>query len=181
MNILDWRFWIAATTTSRRVAQPMLRSASDWGRKKRENLSTTPQGAPPIRFCETNPFYFRGLFATSHVFTVTYAVCSHVCKWVRSGKTNPFWRGYGAIFIEKWVRFRGMRRRKRPTTEMLRQAQHDRMEEEHAVYNGCAGDGKRCARPTITERCLQGGGKNRGRPGGPSLPALSRETIRKWH
>jgi hypothetical protein len=44
----------------------------------------------PIRFCETNPFYFRTFFEASFLYTTTYAVCRSVCKWVRSGKTNPF-------------------------------------------------------------------------------------------
>src|ERR1017187_2561035 len=52
-----------------------------------------------VPFHETNPFCFRVLFGVSHLFTETYAVCSGVCKWVRSGKTNPFW----GVF---WGRFR---------------------------------------------------------------------------
>ena len=45
---------------------------------------------PYIRFCETNPFHFRGVFIVSGILTETYEVCRSVCKWVRSGKTNPF-------------------------------------------------------------------------------------------
>src|SRR5207245_1815914 len=40
-----------------------------------------------IRFCETNPFYFRVLFDVSLLFIATSVVCSGVCKWVRFRKT----------------------------------------------------------------------------------------------
>jgi hypothetical protein len=63
----------------------------------------------PIRFCETNPFCFRPSLDVSHVFTGTYAVCSGFCKWVRSGKTNPF-RGV----------FRGVKGRNRKTSAFAR-------------------------------------------------------------
>src|ERR1017187_3632948 len=46
-----------------------------------------------VPFHETNPFYFRVVFDVSILDTETYVVCSGVCKWVRSGKTNPFSRG----------------------------------------------------------------------------------------
>src|ERR1035437_2796329 len=59
-----------------------------------------------IRFCETNPFYFLLIFDGSTVFAGTCVVCSGVCKWVRSGKTNPIWGIFWVVFIEKWVRFR---------------------------------------------------------------------------
>ena len=47
-------------------------------------------GPPYIRFCETNPIYFRAFFYTSCLFIESYTVCSSVCKWVRFPKTNPF-------------------------------------------------------------------------------------------
>src|SRR6267154_808880 len=65
------------------------------------------RGGPYICFCETNPFHFRLLFDGSGLFSGTCAVCRSVCKWVRSGKTNPFWGRFEAVFIEKWVRFGG--------------------------------------------------------------------------
>src|SRR5271170_1374887 len=53
---------------------------------------------PHTCFCETNPFYFRGFFDASVLFTGTCDFCRGVCKWVRSGKTNPFLGGYGMLF-----------------------------------------------------------------------------------
>ena len=41
-------------------------------------------------FHETNPFYLCDVCDVSHLCTKTYVVCSGVCKWVRSEKTNPF-------------------------------------------------------------------------------------------
>jgi len=52
--------------------------------------SIAREKSPPIRFCETNPFHFRLLFDVCNLCTVICVVCSRVCKWVRSGKTNPF-------------------------------------------------------------------------------------------
>src|ERR1017187_3998583 len=47
-------------------------------------------GERNVPFHETNPFHFWEIRDTSHLSTATYAVCRRVCKWVRSGKTNPF-------------------------------------------------------------------------------------------
>ena len=44
----------------------------------------------PLRFCETNPFYFRVNFVISILDIATYVVCSRVCKWVRFGKRTHF-------------------------------------------------------------------------------------------
>src|SRR5258706_14591109 len=55
-----------------------------------ERRNYSQQKTPHIRFCETNPFYFLSIIGGTIVFTGTCVVCSSVCKWVRSGKTNPF-------------------------------------------------------------------------------------------
>jgi hypothetical protein len=67
--------------------------------KTRRLLGATP--AP--RNCETNPFSFRAIGDVSILDTETYDVCSCVCKWVRSGKTNPF----GGGFVERIRRRQG--------------------------------------------------------------------------
>src|SRR5258708_6356332 len=60
---------------------------------------------PHICFCETNPFQFRASVDVSGQLTAGYVICSEVCKWVRSQKTNPFEGVCGVVFIEQWFRF----------------------------------------------------------------------------
>src|ERR1035441_6449681 len=78
----------------------------------------------PIRFCETNPFCFVAFFDVSLLFTEAYAVCSSVYKWVRSSKTNPFWRGFwrpGDRFMTELAYAKAPRScRKRPLPPNLR-------------------------------------------------------------
>jgi hypothetical protein len=54
-----------------------------------------------MRFCETNPFYFDAVCGVTLLFTETYVVCNGFCKWVRSGKTNPFGGGLWGRFHRK--------------------------------------------------------------------------------
>ena len=44
----------------------------------------------PIRFCETNPFYFPSIVDVLFLFTKSYAVRSQLCKWVRFRKRTHF-------------------------------------------------------------------------------------------
>src|ERR1017187_3150459 len=53
--------------------------------------------ASNMPFHETNPFHLRLLFGGSDLFGGTCVVCRRVCKWVRSGKTNPFSGGIKVV------------------------------------------------------------------------------------
>src|ERR1017187_9605776 len=72
---------------------PLLRGSDFAGRRALPKEVGKSCGASNMPFCETNPFHFRVVFDVSIVNTETYAVCRGVCKWVRSGKTNPFLGG----------------------------------------------------------------------------------------
>ena len=74
-----------------------LAKASAFARTPRRT-SRRDTRASNMPFHETNPFYFRGFIAVASSFTASYAVCSGVCKWVRSGKTNPFRGRFGGCF-----------------------------------------------------------------------------------
>ena len=82
---------------SRRVNYELKRSGSRAGRleKPAHNVALGPY----IRFCETNPNYFRTVYDVSFLFTIAYVSCSGVCIWVRSGKTNPFWGCLGWVWL----------------------------------------------------------------------------------
>jgi hypothetical protein len=109
--LLDTEWWggysrrsfMTRERTSRECKHPSPQSSPPRGeeglhppspRFRRDFATLRDQGRPPIRFCETNPFHFRGVFDASPLFTAIYKLCSRVCKWVRSGKTNPFWGAF---------------------------------------------------------------------------------------
>src|SRR6267154_6795752 len=52
-----------------------------------------------IRFCETNPNYFRTVYDVSFLFTEAYVSCSGVCIWVRSGKNEPILGVFGVGLV----------------------------------------------------------------------------------
>ena len=72
----------------------MAKGSRKAGEDAQQRVPTKAQrGERNVPFHETNPFCFRGVFDVSFVSTVFYVVCSGVCKWVRSGETNPFGGG----------------------------------------------------------------------------------------
>jgi hypothetical protein len=99
------RHYVVASRPSRLRALP--RHSGSQGRiRLRQGYGATRSCAELERnvpFYQTNPFQFREVFVVSILYTETYAVCRSVCKWVRSGKTNPIWRVYRTVFNEEGV------------------------------------------------------------------------------
>src|ERR1017187_190498 len=105
--------------------------------------------ASNMPFHETNPFYFRGFIAVASSFTASYAVCSGVCKWVRSGKTNPFRGRFGGCFapfarneptLERCSNFDG-ERATRPTNRNLADSESLRQQGDGVGVGQVGGEG----------------------------------------
>src|SRR5690348_9157199 len=88
------------TGTTPRAARPTNQAGSE----PCSPSAITGEGAY-IRFRETNPIYFRSVFDTSTMVTVTCVGCRRVCNWVRFRKRTHFGGVFGVVFIERRVRF----------------------------------------------------------------------------
>src|ERR1039458_5050040 len=56
-----------------------------------------------IRYCETNPPFWKAIFYVSFVFRNTYIVCRPGLQVGSFWKTNPPGRVFRGVFTEKWV------------------------------------------------------------------------------
>ena len=63
-------------------------------------------GGAPIRFCETNPPFFDGIYIVNAYECMRYARNARGESVGSFWKTNPPGRVFGVVSGEKWVRFR---------------------------------------------------------------------------
>src|ERR1035441_9037395 len=71
-------------------------------------------GGAPIRFCETNPPFWRQEFYVSFVLQDTYVVCRGFLQVGSFWKTNPPEGCFGGHLVGKWVRFGKTKPRRTP-------------------------------------------------------------------